>query len=71
MSVPITLSSVNWPLIWVVLVAAATVVVALTLLVAHATSQRHHGRRTRHAAGQREIAPLPSRDAAPDRHALV
>ena len=71
MSVPITLSSVNWSLIWVVLVAAATVVIALTLLVASATNQRRHGRRTRHAAGQRETAPLPNKDAAPGRHALV
>jgi len=71
MSVPITLSSVNWPLIWVVLVAAAAVVVALTLLVALAANQRDRERRTRHAARQRETAPLASKDAAPGRHALV
>jgi len=69
MAVPITLSSVYWPIIWVVLVGAAAVVVALTLLVA--TSSRHHHRRPRHAAGQPGTAPLPSQDAAPDRHALV
>jgi NADH:ubiquinone oxidoreductase subunit 3 (subunit A) len=71
MSVPITLSGVYWPIIWVVLVAAAAAVVALALLVAVATSPRHHGRRTRHAAGQRETAPSPSQDVASGRHALV
>jgi hypothetical protein len=71
MSVPITLSSVNWPLIWVVLVAAAAIVVALTLLVVPAANQRRHERRTRRTAGQRETAPLASKDAAPGRHALV
>jgi hypothetical protein len=71
MSVPITLSSVYWPIIWVVLVGAAAVVVALTLLLAAATNPRHHGRRARHAAGQRGTAPLPSQEPAPDQHALV
>jgi hypothetical protein len=70
MSVPITLSSVYWPIIWVVLVGAAAVVVALTLLIA--TSSRHNQRRPRHAARQQPgTAPLPSQDAAPDSHALV
>jgi hypothetical protein len=69
MSVPITLSSVYWPIIWVVLVGAAAVVVALTLLVA--ANSRHPQRRARHAAGQPGTAPVPSHDAAPDRHALV
>lgn len=73
MPTSIILSSVigSWPILWAIFGGAAAVVIALTTLIALATSPRHHARRTRHAAHRPEAASLPRQTASSDRHALV
>ncbi len=61
---------VSWPILWAIFGGAAAVLVALTTLVALATSPRHHARRTRHAAHRPATAVARERVPA-DRHALV
>jgi len=73
MPTPIILSSVigSWPILWAIFGGAAAVVIALTILVALATSPRRHARHNRRAAHQPRTASLPSQRVSSEHHALV
>jgi hypothetical protein len=73
MSTPIILAGViaSWPILWLIYGSAAVVIIALTAVVALATSPRHHAGHTRHAAHRAGTASVPHETVASDRHALV
>jgi Na+-driven multidrug efflux pump len=57
-SIILTSVLISWPILWAILGGAAALVIALTTLVALATSPRHHARRAQHTAHQPATAAV-------------